>query len=205
MEKRKELGVPSQRETYQQFLDSPSPVLGFKTNGEFRDATRPLAQNHRESKVIVSGSSVTGESYHTGLPFGPKSDIDIGIVNKKLRYNTSQTLASGFPVPESKLGREEVQLQQSFKEHLKRKTGIKVFNRLPDRPLIERPHTPDLPFADKPGAIAQPLQIPVPIKPLSITRPVPLQQKVTPLFSESDFPPLQMSSTRSQTDKKIKK
>jgi hypothetical protein len=197
MEKRKELGVPSQRETYQQFLDRPSPVLGFKTNGEFRDATRPLAQNHRESKVIVSGSSVTGRSFHTGLPFGPKSDIDIGLVNKKLRYNTSQTLASGFPVPESKLGREEVQLQESFR----RKTGIKVFNRLPDRPLIERPHTPDLPFADKPGAIAQPLQIPVPIKPLSITRPVPLQQKVTPLFSESDFPPLPTSSTSSQIKK----
>jgi hypothetical protein len=119
----------------------PSPVLGFSSRKEFRDLTRPLARKHRGSTVIISGSSVTGKSYKTGQKFGPSSDIDIGLVDRRLR-NSRQVNYRGFPVPKTQLGREERSLQRSFRSSKSRKTGIKVFSNMPNRPVYIRPHTP---------------------------------------------------------------
>ena len=118
-----------------------SPVLGFSSQKEFRDLTRPLAQKHRGSKIIVTGSSVTGYSHKKQVPFGSHSDIDLGLVNPKLR-KSSQVDYRGFPVWSSKLGVEERRLQKSFRETKGRKTGIKVFSDTPERAHYVRPHTP---------------------------------------------------------------
>lgn len=119
----------------------PSPVLGFKSKQEFRDLTRPLAQKHRGATVIISGSSVTGESFTSGKPFGPHSDIDIGLVDPELS-KTGQVDYRGFPEKGSDLSQEEKRLQKSFRKIKGRKTGIKVFSEAPERDLYVRPHTP---------------------------------------------------------------
>lgn len=121
--------------------EGPSPVRGFSSRKEFRDLTRPLAQKHRGATVIISGSSVTGESFKTGKPFGSHSDIDIGLIDPQLS-KSRQVDYRGFPAYGSPLSKEEKRLQKSFRQHKGRKTGIKVFSEEPNREFYVRPHTP---------------------------------------------------------------
>ncbi|MFZ6675482.1 hypothetical protein [Undibacterium sp. Xuan67W] len=120
--------------------------LGFKDKKEFRDVTRSVAQEHRDDKIIVRGSSVTGEKYtNPEKKFDKYSDIDLGIVSLKLRQDRSQVQENGFPTFNSKLERTSEYFSRSIKEirPLGKKSGIKVFDRTPPGVLIERPHTPE--------------------------------------------------------------
>ncbi|HEX8963546.1 MAG TPA: hypothetical protein VF801_11135 [Rhodocyclaceae bacterium] len=122
--------------------------LGFASEEEFRDATRPMARLARDGTVFVSGSSVTGVSYSrktsagSPAPFDKTSDIDIGIASRRLRSDSTQVQQSGpgtaFPVEGSAL------------EHTRGRTreghpiGAKVFRGIPyERTVLIRSHTPE--------------------------------------------------------------
>ncbi len=67
----------------------PMHVFGFPTYYEFQTAMSELQTALRNSgivdaKVGVRGSAVSGKSYKTGEPFGPKSDIDVFAESKQL-------------------------------------------------------------------------------------------------------------------------
>ena len=131
--------------THQVGLDYPR---GFSSYQDFRDKTRPIAQQARSGRVIVSGSSVTGLSYKEKIPFRSgktveeNSDIDLGIVDSELYQDESQVDERGFPVFGSDLSYTERGAGSIMKKQNMHKMGIKVFDHLPPRKFIERPHTP---------------------------------------------------------------
>lgn len=116
--------------------------LGFKSEKEFRDATRPMAKLARDGTVFVSGSSVTGESYATGRKFGSHSDIDVGIASPTLREDSTQVQQSGpgkaFPVQGSNLDKTRGRTRE------RHPIGAKVFYDVPhERTVLVREHTPE--------------------------------------------------------------
>ncbi|MBD2496794.1 DUF4157 domain-containing protein [Nostoc sp. FACHB-280] len=114
---------------------------GFESEEQFRDLTRPLAKAHRESTIIVSGSSVTGKSYLTGKPFSKKSDIDIGIVGRD-EFKSGEIDERGFA---SKGVRREEELAHKarIEEAIGHKSGLKFFRKPPKREYLVRDHTPE--------------------------------------------------------------
>lgn len=122
--------------------------LGFKSEKEFRDATRPMARLARDGTVFVSGSSVTGVSHSRKLPggapapFGPDSDIDVGIASRRLRADATQVQQSGkgtaFPVPGSALDKTRGRTRE------RHPIGAKAFKDIPyERTVLVREHTPE--------------------------------------------------------------
>jgi hypothetical protein len=122
--------------------------LGFKSKQEFRDATRPMARLARDGTVFVSGSSVTGVSHGRKLPsgapapFGPTSDIDVGIASRRLRADATQVQQSGkgtaFPVSGSALDNTRGRTRE------RHPIGAKAFNGVPsERTVLVREHTPE--------------------------------------------------------------
>jgi hypothetical protein len=116
--------------------------LGFKSEKEFRDLTRPIAQQARDGIVFVSGSSVTGKSFATGKAFGSHSDIDVGIASRRLREDSTQVQQSGpgraFPVRDSSLDTARGRTKD------RHPIGAKVFYGVPgERQVLVREHTPE--------------------------------------------------------------
>lgn len=122
--------------------------LGFSSEKEFRDATRPMAKLARDGVVFVSGSSVTGVSYgrknSDGTPakFGKTSDIDVGIASPRLREDATQVQQSGkgkaFPVKDSALDNTRGRTRE------RHPIGAKVFYDVPsERRVLVRSHTPE--------------------------------------------------------------
>lgn len=116
--------------------------LGFKSEQEFRDLTRPIAQQARDGVVFISGSSVTGKSFASGKAFGSHSDIDVGIASRRLREDSTQVQQSGkgkaFPVPRSSLDNARGRTRE------RHPIGAKVFYGIPgERQVLIREHTPE--------------------------------------------------------------
>ncbi|MDB5815837.1 MAG: hypothetical protein JWN23_2954 [Rhodocyclales bacterium] len=116
--------------------------LGFKSEQEFRDLTRPIAQQARDGVVFVSGSSVTGKSFATGKTFGSHSDIDVGIASRRLREDSTQVQQTGkgkaFPAPRSPLDNARGRTKD------RHPIGAKVFYGIPgERQVLIREHTPE--------------------------------------------------------------
>jgi hypothetical protein len=70
-------------------LTAGSIPLGFESAGQFNEAVTGLQSALSESGITdatigVRGSSVTGTSFRTGLPFGPESDIDFFAESQQL-------------------------------------------------------------------------------------------------------------------------
>lgn len=131
--------------THQVGVDYPR---GFFDYQDFLDKTRLIAQQARNGRIIASGSSVTGFSFKTKKPFRKggtpreNSDIDMGIVDPELAYDSDQVGENGFPVPESGLSEIESIVGEKMRKQNKHKMGIKAFSKMPRRTFIERPHTP---------------------------------------------------------------
>jgi RHS repeat-associated protein len=82
---------------------STSPILGFKSYGQLNQfgsqIQATLARGgFKNSEVFMQGSSVTGRSFKTGIPFdvGRISDFDVAIVNSDLLKKV-QSLDLGKP------------------------------------------------------------------------------------------------------------
>lgn len=125
------------------FVGQHGPVpRGFGDEQQFRDLTRPYAQQDRSGSLIVSGSSVTNRSYRSGQPFRAESDIDVGLVSSDWS-RLNQVQPNGFPVPRTPLSQVERQTTQQAQQTIHRPMGLRVYNRAPNRTYIERPHTPE--------------------------------------------------------------
>lgn len=114
--------------------------LGFTSLQHARDATRRYAELDRNATVYVRGSSVTGQSYTSGNPFGPSSDIDVGMVSRNLSAHGDFITRGGrsFPGP----GTSHNVLEGQMSRALGRDMGLAVTTDVPSGPYMERPHTP---------------------------------------------------------------
>ncbi|WP_375592310.1 hypothetical protein [Chitiniphilus eburneus] len=171
------------RNLFESQIDTPVRAkgypLGFVDLDSSRDVTRVVAQAYRGSRIIASGSSVTGKSYMTGSKFSSSSDIDIGVILPKGAPFPKGVDEHGFPiynkgpygrrVPMDVPAQVETQLQKEMGST--RRTGIKFFQYEPKRSFVERPHTPPLSPILTPPTFAPPTFAP-------------------PKFTLEDFPPL---------------
>ena len=133
--------APKPKPVSEQVIERGYP-LGFESEKEFRDATRPIAKLARDGTVFVSGSSVTGKSFAKGTPFGAHSDIDVGVASRRLRADDTQVQQSGpgraFPVRGSDLDKARGRTRE------RHPIGAKVFNGVPyERTVLVREHTPE--------------------------------------------------------------
>ncbi|TJZ69747.1 hypothetical protein [Chitiniphilus eburneus] len=156
------------RDLFESPIDTPVRAkgypLGFVNLDSSRDITRGVAQAYRGSRIIISGSSVTGESYETGKKFSSSSDIDVGVILPKGAPFPKGVDEHGFPiygkgsygrrVPTDVPAQVETQLQKEMGST--RRTGIRFFQYEPKRSFVERPHTPPPPPIFTPPTFAPP-------------------------------------------------
>lgn len=125
------------------FVGDFGPIpRGFDDETQFRDLTRPYAQQDRSGSLIISGSSVTNRSFKSGLPFRPESDIDVGLVQGG-QSQLDRVGPKGFPVPGTPLSQVERQTTRQTQQTIGRTMGLRVYDRAPNRTYIERAHTPE--------------------------------------------------------------
>jgi ribosomal protein S18 acetylase RimI-like enzyme len=127
--------------------------LGFESEKQFRDLTRPIAKANRDAQIIVTGSSVTDQSRKGGRFRNSKdqkpSDIDLGIV-KQDSVNQGDVDRRGFPLKGTDLAKMEEKYGKGVLKSTGHRSGIKYFNEWPNdqngnkRDGIVRVHTPEL-------------------------------------------------------------
>lgn len=145
--------------------------LGFRDEKHFRDTTRPLAEANRDATLVVTGSSVTGQSADGTRPFRDKSypkkssyrskedtrsDIDMGLVKPKESWG-SEVTNRGFPGSgATKLM--EIDFSKKVENETGHTSGLKYFDKWPrnkdgtERYRIVRAHTPEAERDSLPGA-----------------------------------------------------
>jgi hypothetical protein len=138
--------------------------LGFESEEQFRELTRPIAKANRDAAIVVTGSSVTGRSGdgkrnfrnnrtpNTGARKSGPSDIDLGIVKPRSKWQPD-VADSGFPIRSSKSGALERAYGQKVQKTTGHPSGIKFFNSMPvegrgrtphrERVRLVREHTPE--------------------------------------------------------------
>jgi hypothetical protein len=115
--------------------------LGFSSTSEYKQFagdlyTRLNKAGYTDSECFMRGSSVTGESFKTGAPFGPQSDYDVAVASesplsrakavgvKLISQGTRTVPLTNGQVMKLGLG----DLQQSLSASVGRKVSLMIYN-----------------------------------------------------------------------------